>query len=339
MIRATQMITAVLRLHEDGGVEERAPLSLLYTAMPESLKRRIPEFRSLRQTASSYSKESRHTRSDSDSSLTTLGTPPPSYPGSNRASLCVSDLDALAIPSTASSRPQSSSSANSSAGDDAYSGVNWKFAAQGQALLSLSTQEAESLSRNARFSRKLYIDSLQYLLSGLPADLSEQEEIGLKASLPDSLTSKTAMAETGVVARTPSIDEPDVLPRRRTEPSTLHHVVANIIVYIFLAAAFIMPYLQLLLQEVYRYDRKHKISDKLLAQSVVTVDVVAKQTLLLANNVCQMQDGRVGMALRDVGVWWVQGVTGGVYDGVGEGMQAIGLRLATDDKNTTRTAQ
>ncbi|KAI7562164.1 hypothetical protein KC317_g8592, partial [Hortaea werneckii] len=182
---------------------------------------------------------------------------------------------------------------------------------------------------DAAFSRKLYIDSVQYLLSGLPSDLSIEEDLGLRAAIPTHLKESSDTAETSVVVQAAAEDNALRLDRSSTRHSTLHQAVASITVHIFLAVAFMLPYIQLLLQQAYRYDREHKISDRVLAQGALTADMIAKQLLLLANNVYEMHDGKVGMAVRDVGLWWVHGVSGGVYEGVGEGMQALGIRPAS----------
>ncbi|KAI7546323.1 hypothetical protein KC331_g5690 [Hortaea werneckii] len=289
----------------------------------------MPAFRSLRKTASSYSRPATHQRSASDTSETSHSLPPP-YPGSNRTLISASDDDLLDFYSPASSRPQSSDSANSHTRAVVQDGVDWKYAGQGQALLELSTRGAHSALPDAAFSRKLYIDSVQYLLKGLPSDLSVEEDLGLRAAIPAQLReSSDNTAETSVVVQTAAEDDALYLDRSSTRHSTLHQAVASITVHIFLAVAFILPYIQLLLQQAYRYDREHKISDRVLAQGALTADIIAKQLLLLTNSVYEMHDGKVGMAVRDVGLWWVHGVSGGVYEGVGEGMQALGIRPAT----------
>lgn len=328
MIQATRILSAFATLHDNGLDEDGDAVSLLYTAMPEILRKRMPAFPSLRKTASSYSRPATPHRSTSDTSETSHSLPPP-YPGSNRTSISASDDDLLDFYSPASSQPQSSGNAEMNTRAVAQDGIDWKYAGQGQALLELSTREAHSAVPDAAFSRKLYIDSVQYLLNGLPSDLSVEEDIGLRAAIPAQLREASDTAETSVVVQTAAEEDALHLDRSSTRHSTLHQAVASITVHIFLAVAFVLPYIQLLLQQAYRYDREHKISDRVLAQGALTADVIAKQLLLIANSVYEMHDGKVGMAVRDVGLWWVHGVSGGVYEGVGEGMQVLGIRPAT----------
>jgi len=50
----------------------------------------------------------------------------------------------------------------------------------------------------------------------------------------------------------------------------------------------------------------------------------------MAAQVCSMNDGKVGEQLKDVSIYLVQGLSGGVYDGIGEGMQVLGLRTSRE---------
>ncbi|KAI7282481.1 hypothetical protein KC345_g3473 [Hortaea werneckii] len=297
----------------------------------------MPAFRSLRKTASSYSRPAIHHRSASNTSETSHSLPPP-YPGSDRTSISASDDDVLDFYSPAPSRPQSSGSTETNTRAVAQGGVDWKYAGQGQALLELSTREAHSAVPDAAFSRKLYLDSVQYLLNGLPSDLSIEEDLGLRAAIPTHLKESGGTAETSVVVQTALEDDAVHFDRSSTRHSTLHQAVASITVHIFLAVAFILPYIQFLLQQAYRYDREHKISDRVLAQGAVTADMIAKQLLLLANNVYEMHDGKVGMAVRDVGLWWVHGVSGGVYEGNVNGIHRLDNQLPQTMEPLSRTA-
>ncbi|KAK5133598.1 hypothetical protein LTR08_007546 [Meristemomyces frigidus] len=300
--------------------------SLLYSLLPVTVQRRIPRLRSLRRKASTYATptHSRTASNASDASDASL-TPPPSYHVSERSSVCDADDDeCLQLPQN---QPMSLDSVTEAQGERTSSGVRWKYAHQGHTLLSLSTQEADAPSHHPQFSRKLYIDSIEYLLHGLPTEMTAQEEASLRCALPSSLLTAPSTEDQLAVQRTRDIERFDQ-PAPAPDPSVLHRAVAQVTLYAILLVYMILPYVQLLLQRMYQYDRKHKVSDRLLAQGALTADMLGKQTLLLANNLCAMNDGKVGEAVRGAGVWWVQGVSGGVYDGLGEGMQVLGLRPA-----------
>ena len=42
-----------------------------------------------------------------------------------------------------------------------------------------------------------------------------------------------------------------------------------------------------------------------------------------------MRDGKVGQIITDAATWFVEGVTGGIHEGVGEGMVIMGARRAS----------
>jgi len=333
MLHAARVLPKREKLHDGSTDDEKDTPSLLYTILPSILQCRIPKLRSLRQTASSYSRPTL-SRSPSDVSHDSK-TPPPSYHTSARASICESDDEDE--PAVCYSVSQTTTSGNTTPApvEEMESGVRWKYAMQGQMLLSLSTQEARSQSQHSRFSRKLYIDSLEYLLEGLPSGLTTEEAISLRAALPASLATIPS-AETHIVVHSEPGCEQRTKPLSAAEPSMLHRAAADVTLYTFLAVSLLLPYLQAFMQQAYRYDRKHKISDRLFAQGVLTADMLTKRTLLLANNICTMQEGKVGEALKGAGMWWIQGVSGGVHEGVGEGMQALGLMGAANSKHDCR---
>ncbi|KAK4543192.1 hypothetical protein LTR36_005742 [Oleoguttula mirabilis] len=202
-----------------------------------------------------------------------------------------------------------------------HSGVEWKFAKQGFALLSLSTQEADSLSHNPDFSRKLYIDSLEYLLNGLPTELTAQEELSLRAAVPAALAASPTRPLEGQLA-VHSVAEDD-----RHEPSILRRAVGCITLYTFVIISTMLPYIQLFLQRAYQYDRKHQISDSLIAHTVQAANTAGRQTLVLANHLCGMNDGHFGDAAKQISIWCIQGVSGGVYDGLGGVNQTSDLNM------------
>ncbi|KAK1818488.1 hypothetical protein LTR12_007047 [Friedmanniomyces endolithicus] len=321
----SQAATAYWRPSKDPADRDPNPASLLYTVLPTLIQRRIPRIPSLRRTGSKYTKAATpsHLRDDSDSSSEGSFTPPPSYHTSARTPL--SDLEDTDVDpeepfhSFPPSRPSTSGSSTPQHLNQSDSGVQWKYAKQGFSLLALAAQEESLLEQDAGFSRKLYLDSLGYLSRGLPVDLSAAELAGLRMALPGSLMRPTSGAEVA----TRSAEGHGMRRAEGREVSMLHEVVANITLQIFLLLSFVLPYLQLLLRQAYQYDRRCRISDKVVAQSYRLVDHLGRHAMLLAAHVGAMNDGQIGVVVRDVGFWWLQGVSWGLYDGVGEGMQTL----------------
>ena len=111
-------------------------------------------------------------------------------------------------------------------------------------------------------------------------------------------------------------------------PSLLRRLVAKIVLCIILIIQFALPYVQLFARQAYRYDRKYNISDRLLARSITAADSVGQHTMTLANRFLDMNDGKIREAVRELGIWWVQVMVGGIYDGLGQGLDAIGVRVS-----------
>lgn len=77
-----------------------------------------------------------------------------------------------------------------------------------------------------------------------------------------------------------------------------------------------------LLSAAYQYEREHKISEKVVSQGIETVDMVGKG----AGALCGLGDGKVGKVVGECMGWLVEGVMGGIHEGVGEGMAIMGAR-------------
>lgn len=298
---------------------------LFYTLLPSLVQRRIPKMKSFKKALSDYDQRTRHTRALSQTSVTSI-TPPPSYQSTPEDRTSLDDHPGLFFRSGRNSeppsRPSSSGTSTPTYLEETLSGVQWKYADPGFALLSLSSQEASTLSRSSHLVRRQYIDGVACVLRGLPSDLTLEEELSLREALPSTLQ-PTDLADSQLTIRHTPRNE---LTQPSSEPSTLHRSVATATFYLFLAISFLSPYIQLLLHSAYTFDRKHQISSRVLAQSVVAADVVGRQTLVLAKEVCGWNEGKVGEAVKEVGVYVVQGVSGGVYCGLGEGMQSVGKR-------------
>jgi hypothetical protein len=149
----------------------------------------------------------------------------------------------------------------------------------------------------------------------LPEDLSAEEKMGVRGALPPGIVESQHLNSVGHNGpHSSSIDQ----------PSLLHRTLATTIIQLFILVQFILPYLKYWLKAAYQYDREHKISEKVLSQSIETVDSLGKTGLNLTGAIYGMGDGRVGQIITDTAAWLVEGVTGGIHEGVGEGMVIIG---------------
>ncbi|TKA82081.1 hypothetical protein B0A49_00234 [Cryomyces minteri] len=311
--------------------------SLLYSLLPTLVRNRIPRIPSLRGSVGSRRETSRHTHELNEGS-DGYRTPPPTYSSpvqSNRTSVAgIEEIESLSRdrPSNAESPYSGGSTSpmmfNTSETD---SGIEWKFANQGLSLLTLSFQESSSLSRNAldaipSFSRQLYIHGLTYLLRGLPNDMTAEETICVRSSLPAGMVEPMILEPCeGQLVRVQANGQPSTKQQRtEAETSLLHKILASGVVQLFLLFHLVLPYVKLFLGNAYRYERTHHVSERLFSGSIDTMDGLGKKSLQIVDSVCRLNDGKVGQAANELAGWWIKGVMGGIYEGAGEGMVILG---------------
>ncbi|TGO32155.1 hypothetical protein BHYA_0346g00110 [Botrytis hyacinthi] len=309
--------------------------SMLYSMLPNIVQSRLPRIPSIRKTVDIYGFvsgrkcESTLSGASTPGSLSSLST----MTLVNERSSISSDgeTDSYFIDDSHSSdedfpQPLKNGQLQTIGLSETKSGIGWKFANQGYNLLALSIEESSVISQNTRFSntslaRQLYVHALTYLLRALPSDLSTEEKMSLQSAIPteivESLQEESYTSENSQDSNT---GEP---------PSLLQRSIAAIIIQLFILFQFILPYLKQILSSAYQYDRTHKISEKVLSKGIVTLDTIGKSSLAVTGAVYGMSDGKVGQALTDAAVWVVEGVTGGVHEGISEGLMMLGARNGT----------
>lgn len=196
------------------------------------------------------------------------------------------------------------------------SGIDWKFANQGIHLLRISGEESATVAQNLTYGnpkleRQLYLDGLTYLLRGLPPDLTSDEKHRVQSSF-------TSFLDAGR-NRVCSSEE----ARNASQPSILHKILASTIVQLFILSHFLLPYVKTCLRSAYEYERTHHISQKVLASSIDLADMFGKQSLAITTALYGMGNGKVGEILTELCRWVVEGVTGGIHDGIGEGLSIV----------------
>lgn len=207
---------------------------------------------------------------------------------------------------------------------ETQSGVGWEFVAPALQLLHLAASQSSQLSLNpghgnsedtstaldpaAAVVRHLYIDALKYLLRGLPTDLDEPEVASLRSSLSPTLTPPAP----------PATHAPNSAAQAPLQkPSLLHRALARTIVLVFTLTytvlAVVLPYLRVLFANLWRYEREHRVCQRVLEEGTRLWIGLGK--------------GAVGLAWEcgggDVVEWVVEGVQGGVREGVEGGWRAV----------------
>lgn len=191
-----------------------------------------------------------------------------------------------------------------------------------QALSESSAVMTGSRSASA-LCRQLYIHSLTYLLRALPPELEVEEAVSINAALPPTLVAFGGAPGTreggasGGTAQGARHGESD------DQPSLLQETIASCIVQTCLLVHLLLPYVQLLFASLYQYERKHQISERMFSQGVNIAEGLGRRGLLVTEKVYAIGDGKFGKAINEAAVWWVKGVSGGIYQGIHEGVLAI----------------
>lgn len=109
------------------------------------------------------------------------------------------------------------------------------------------------------------------------------------------------------------------------EPTVLHRMVSMAVIQFFVVLSVLWPYIQVFVRNAYELERQYHVSERFATQTWNTANAIGKQTVSTVNLVCTWNDGQVGETLESVFAWWIQGVAGGLCEGLGEGMEVLGL--------------
>lgn len=189
-------------------------------------------------------------------------------------------------------------------------------------LLRNAGYEAQQPRADGRLARSLYINAVMYLLDALPTDLTAEETTMIQLRLPQPVKASIVAEPEPHLARLEGRVGSRPGPPAR---SYLHRLLASTIVQIFLIVRFILPYVKLFLRQVYEYERSHHLTERIVTTTLDAADGLGKSSLNIGSAVCKLNEGRVGAAVGNLAAWWVEGIAGGVYEGVGEGMMHLGL--------------
>lgn len=201
-----------------------------------------------------------------------------------------------------SAKPSRSSSNTSSGtvtprGPDA-SGVNWSMAGAGVRLWLTGRQQMED-DRNTdpAVVRSMHIDALKYMHAALPNNLTPAETDAIVGSLPPSVRGELRYQQP-VSSRTTS-----------GENNVLRRAVSDSVCSLIAVVIFLLPFLMEMFNRLLRYEREHRVSEKMLSSGVATVNAFGERGL-------DLKDSRVGSAILETGIWVLDGIVGGVNDGL-----------------------
>lgn len=199
---------------------------------------------------------------------------------------------------------------------NASSGVKWRYAEQGTFLQHSASRETEDLV----FARKSYIDSVAYMLKGLPDDMDNYETSVIRRALPKSCA---PVGINGQIEAAPG--RPGWVPSDRAKTflrSTIQGSVAVIVLFLYLLLSF----LAVILRAGADFERQYNVSQHLVSSGLTFATAVGKRSGALGERIYAMGDGKVGKVVSDLAVWTLEGVTGGIHDGIGQGLLLIEQR-------------
>lgn len=183
---------------------------------------------------------------------------------------------------------------------DTSSGVDWDVAATGVRLwITAKTQAEQGGDVNAL--RSMHIDALRYMHMALPENLTALEVESLRASMSPRILYQSSLM--------PQID-------RKSSPSLLRQGVARIVCWIVAGILLVLPVIMAFLNRALQFERQHQLTEKVLANGLDLTSALGERSLELQKALSRFKDGRLGGACVDAGSWLIEGVVGGVNDGI-----------------------
>ncbi|XXG98563.1 peroxisomal targeting signal 2 receptor [Hypoxylon texense] len=196
------------------------------------------------------------------------------------------------------------------------SGVKWRYAEQGTFLQHSASRETEDLA----FARKSYIDSVAYMLKGLPDDMDNYETSVIRRALPKSCAQVDANGQIGA-----GPGRPRWLPSDRAK-TFLRSAVQGSVAIIVLFSYFLLSFLAVIIRAGADFERQYNVSQHIVSGGLTFATAVGKRSGALGERICAISDGKVGKAVSELAVWTLEGVTGGIHDGIGQGLLLIEQR-------------
>lgn len=175
------------------------------------------------------------------------------------------------------------------------------------------------------FERQAFVDGLTYLLRSLPANLDIYETEKIRSALPPQLYDKLNNPMDLGSGQADAM-RGDNQQNSHHDRSLIRRIVQLVVVYMFLFAHFILPYLVLLVRSAASIERRYKVSETVMGHGMNLATAAGRQCSQLAGVVLNLNDGRVGQGVSRVVAWTVEEVTRGISDGVGEGLVVTRLK-------------
>jgi len=281
----------------DGSVSE----SSIYTMFPSVVRSRISVLTSLRSTArtivshgsgvgrrrypfgyagTTKEKESCSSVSTTDSSRATTPTLERDVGDDGKSS---QDLSVVVLPQ-----------------QETRSGVDWDIAMTGVRLWVSAKTQAEQGGDPVAL-RSMHIDAIRYMHMALPSELTPLEMQSLRASMSPQL-----------VVQTQDTQASDARP----EPNMLRQSVARTVCLLVAGLLFMLPVITTFLNRCFEFERQHHLTERLISGGLDFTSTLGERGIELRHLLVRFRNGWVGIACIDIGAWLIDGVIGGLQDGM-----------------------
>ncbi|KAL2818375.1 hypothetical protein BJX63DRAFT_384168 [Aspergillus granulosus] len=191
------------------------------------------------------------------------------------------------------------------------SGLKWNHVNSALSRLRLVGYEAQRPHCERSLIRSLYLEALAYLLSGLPEDLTDEEAAKIRGSIPENVMP---------LAMPP---HPSTIPPPAR--SYVHRLLASSIILFCLLLQFLMPFIKELIYHLYQHERSLRLIERTTAFALYIIEQVSRGGLSFGSTVLNIYDSKLGDTASSATSWWVEGVAGGIYEGLEEGMTILGF--------------
>ncbi|KAJ9610318.1 hypothetical protein H2200_005095 [Cladophialophora chaetospira] len=271
----------------------------IYTMIPAAVRSRIPVLTSLRQTARTVVLHGSRVRRGGYA-LTCVET----TKEKESYSMATTASSGSSTPTTRPGTPDGSAPSQELslaplASLERQSGVNWDVALTGIRLWVTARAQATNEGDPVAL-RSMHIDALRYMHMALPPDLTPLEIQTLRASMPQQLLCQSKSA--------------DQAPN--SQPNLLRQSIAQAVCWFIAGLLVIVPVIMTLLHRLVEFERQHQITERVLANGIQVTSSLGERGAELHQALVRFKAGRVGGACVDMGSWFVDGIVGGVTDGL-----------------------
>lgn len=190
-------------------------------------------------------------------------------------------------------------------------------------------REAGDADRVPELERQIYVESVAYLLRGLPGDLQEGELCQLRNAAPDGLLQVTefpfpaSAMSVEQLNRYASMLPPGTAPAPGApykvyyKKRSLPHIATHwLVTKIYALLLLLIPIAANLARWALQMERKYRVPEAVLSCATALFLMLYRNSVELYVAVCGMGDGSVGRALDDGTIYLANGIVAGFREAV-----------------------